>query len=142
MLYEVITQRLIQTKELKNDLSVILELLVKHLNAERSFLTIFNRQNSKIYIEAAYGYSTAQQARGKYDLGEGIIGRVIELARPIVVDKISESNLFLNRTQQELKSKDGEDLTFVCVPVLEEGQVTGALGMMRSYNPYISYNFV
>ena len=133
-----ISQRLIQTKELKNDLSVILELLVKHLDAERSFLTIFNRQSSKIYIEAAYGYSSAQQARGKYDLGEGIIGRVIELARPIVVDKISESNLFLNRTQQELKSKEGKELTFVCVPVIEDGQVTGALGMMRVYNPYIT----
>ncbi|PTN07698.1 sigma-54-dependent Fis family transcriptional regulator [Mangrovibacterium marinum] len=133
-----ISQRLIQTKELKNDLSVILELLVRHLDAERSFLTIFNRQNSKIYIEAAYGYSSAQQARGKYDLGEGIIGRVIELARPIVVDKISESNLFLNRTQQELKSKDGKDLTFVCVPIIEESQVTGALGLLRLYNPYIT----
>jgi len=133
-----ISQRLIQSKELKNDLSVILELLVKYLSAERSFLTIFNRQSSTIYIEAAYGYSSAQQARGKYDLGEGIIGRVIELARPIVVDKISESNLFLNKTQQELKSKDGEELTYVCVPVMEEGQVTGALSLIRVYNPFIT----
>lgn len=133
-----ISQRLIQSKELKNDLSVILELLVKHLNAERSFLTIFNRQNSKIFIEAAYGYSAAQQARGKYELGEGIIGRVIELARPIVVDKISQSSLFLNRTQQELKSKDGEELSFICVPVIEEGAVTGALSLIRKYNPYIT----
>ncbi|WP_163716847.1 sigma-54 interaction domain-containing protein [Mangrovibacterium lignilyticum] len=133
-----ISQRLIQSKELKNDLSVILELLVKNLNAERSFLTIFNRQNSTIYIEAAYGYSSAQQARGKYDLGEGIIGRVVELARPIVVDKISQSSLFLNKTQQDLKSKDGEELTYVCVPVMEEGQVTGALSMIRLYNPFIT----
>jgi len=133
-----ISQRLIQTKELKNDLSIILELLVKYLDAERSFLTIFNRQNSKIYIEAAYGYSSAQQARGKYDLGEGIIGRVVELARPIVVDKISQSSLFLNKTQQELKSKDGKELTFVCVPIIEENQVTGALSLIRVYNEHIT----
>ncbi|WP_372773148.1 sigma-54 interaction domain-containing protein [Mangrovibacterium sp.] len=133
-----ISQRLIQSKELKNDLSVILELLVKYMGAERSFLTIFNRQNSKIYIEAAYGFSSAQQARGKYDLGEGIIGRVVELARPIVVDKISESSLFLNRTQQELKSKDGEELSFVCVPIIEGSQVTGSLSMIRVFNPFIS----
>ncbi len=133
-----ISQRLIQSKELKNDLSVILELLVKHLGAERSFLTIFNRQNSKIYIEAAYGYSSAQQARGKYDLGEGIIGRVVELSRPIVVERISESSLFLNRTQQELKAKDGEDLSYICVPIVEDGQVTGALSLFRKFNPFIT----
>ncbi len=133
-----ISQRLIQTKELKNDLSVILELLVKYLNAERSFLTIFNRQSSKIYIEAAYGYSSAQQARGKYELGEGIIGRVIELARPVVVEKISESNLFLNKTQQELKTKEGKELSYICVPVIEENQVTGALSLIRVYNPFIT----
>jgi len=34
-----ISQRLIQSKELKNDLSAILEMLVRHQGAERSFLT-------------------------------------------------------------------------------------------------------
>lgn len=138
MLLSEISQRLIQSKELKNDLSTILQLLVKHLDAERSFLTIFNRKNSKIYIEAAYGYSPAQQARGKYDLGEGIIGRVVELARPIVIEKISKSSLFLNRTQQDLKSKDGDELSFICVPIFEDGKVTGTLSLIRVFNPFIT----
>ena len=119
-------------------MSTILELLVKHLNAERSFLTIFNRKNSRIYIEAAYGYSPAQQARGKYELGEGITGRVVELARPIVIEKISKSSLFLNRTQQELKTKDGEELSFICVPIIEDGKVTGTLSLIRTFNPFIT----
>ena len=138
MLLSEISQRLIQGKELKDDLSVILELLVRHLDAERSLLSIFNRKNSKIYIEAAYGYNSAQQARGKYDLGEGIIGRVVELARPIIIDKISQSNLFLNRMQQELKTKDGEELSFICVPIIEEGKVTGTLSLIRKFNPFIT----
>lgn len=138
MLLSEVSERLIQSREIKNDLTSILELVVRHLNAERSFLTIFNRKNSKIYIESAYGYSQAQQARGKYDLGEGIIGRVVELARPIVIDKISKSNLFLNRTQQELKSQDGEELSFVCVPIIENGKVTGTLSLIRAYNPHIT----
>ena len=134
-----ISQRLIQSKELKNDLSGILEMLVRYLNAERSFLTIFNRESESILIEAAYGYSTAQQARGKYKLGEGIIGRVVEMSRPVVIDKISKSSLFLNRTGQEL-TKDGQELSFICTPIIEEGKVTGTLNVIRIYNPHISYD--
>ena len=63
-----ISKRLIQSKELKDDLSGILEMLVRYLGAERSFLTIFNRESESILIEAAYGYSIAQQARGRYKL--------------------------------------------------------------------------
>lgn len=36
LLFEI-SQRLIQSKELKTDLSGILEMLVKHLGAERAF---------------------------------------------------------------------------------------------------------
>ncbi|HPR85473.1 MAG TPA: GAF domain-containing protein, partial [Prolixibacteraceae bacterium] len=134
-----ISQRLIQSKELKNDLSGILEMVIKHLKAERGFLTILNRETESIIIEAAYGYSAAQQARGKYKLGEGIIGRVVEMARPVVIDKISKSSLFLNRTGQDL-TKDGQELSFICIPVIEEGKVTGTLSIVRLYNPHILFD--
>lgn len=134
-----ISQRLIQSKELKNDLSAVLEMLVRYLDAERSFLTIFNRETENIVIEAAYGFSAAQQMRGKYRLGEGITGRVVEMARPVVVDKISKSSLFLNRTGQEL-TKDGQELSFICVPIIEDGKVTGTLSVIRVYNPHILYD--
>lgn len=134
-----ISQRLMQGKQLKNDLNFILKMVVEYLNAERSFLTILNRENSKIYIESAFGLSTSQQARGKYNLGEGIVGKVVEMSRPVVVDKISKSSLFLNKMKQEL-SKDGKELSFICVPIIDDGRVTGTLSVVRVYNPYITYN--
>lgn len=137
LLFEI-SQRLIQSKVLKDDLSGILEIVVKYLGAERGFLTIFNRESENIIIEAAYGYSSAQQSRGKYKLGEGIIGRVVELARPVVIDKISKSSLFLNRTGQDL-TKEGKELSFICIPIIEEGKVTGTLSIVRVYNPYILF---
>ncbi|MBL4560105.1 MAG: sigma 54-interacting transcriptional regulator [Labilibaculum sp.] len=136
LLFEI-SQRLLDSKELKQDLSPILSCLVKHLNAERSFITIFNRQTHRIMIEAAYGLSSSQQARGKYDLGEGIIGKVIELAKPIVISEISKSKLFINKIKTEL-TKDGCELTFICVPLLLDNVVTGALSVVRVYNSNIS----
>ncbi|BAX79253.1 sigma-54 interaction domain-containing protein [Labilibaculum antarcticum] len=134
-----ISQRLLNSNELKKDLSPILSCLVKHLNAERSFITIFNRHTNRMMIEAAYGLSVSQQARGKYDLGEGIIGKVVELARPVVISEISKSKLFINKIKTEL-TKDGQELTFICVPLLLDNVVTGALSVVRIYNSNISVN--
>lgn len=134
-----ISQRLIQSKQLKDDLNSIVRMVAEYLDAERSFLCIFNRENSSIYIETAHGISSSQQAKGKYKLGEGIIGKVVEMARPVVIEKISKSSLFLNKTKQELY-KEGEELSFICVPVIDEGKVTGALSITRIYNPHISHD--
>ena len=41
LLFEI-SQRLLDSKELNNDLTPILALLVKHLGAERSFITSYN----------------------------------------------------------------------------------------------------
>ncbi len=137
LLFEV-SQRLIASKELKNDLSPILKMLVEYLDAERSFLTIYNRNSSTIYIEAAYGMSQRQQSLGKYNLGEGVIGKVIELGQPIVIQEISKSNLFLNKTKSDLR-KEGLELTFICVPIVVENKMTGALSVVRAFNPKITY---
>ncbi|WP_319591240.1 sigma 54-interacting transcriptional regulator [uncultured Draconibacterium sp.] len=134
-----ISQRLIQSKQFKNDLNTIVKMVAEYLGAERCFLNILNRENEHIYMEAAYGVNNSQQARAKYKLGEGITGKVVQMARPVVVEKISKSSLFLNRTNQELY-KDGKELTFVCVPVIDEGKVTGTLSFARVYNPYISFD--
>ncbi|MCY1723429.1 sigma 54-interacting transcriptional regulator [Prolixibacteraceae bacterium Z1-6] len=133
-----ISQRLIQSKQLKNDLNTIIRMVTEYLGAERSFLTIFNRENSNIYIEAAYGLSNVQQAKGKYKLGEGIIGKVVEMSRPVVIEKISKSSLFLNKTRQELY-KDGKELTFICVPIIDDGRVRGTLSVTRIFNPHITF---
>jgi Nif-specific regulatory protein len=83
--------------------------------------------------------SQQQQQRGKYRLGEGVIGRVIELGRPVVISEISKSNLFMNKTKTEL-TKDGQELTFICVPLMYNNQTSGALSVIRIFNPHITYD--
>ena len=134
-----ISQRLMKSKHLNSDISFVLKMIVDYLEAEKSFLSIFNRENSKIYIEAAYGLTTAQQAKGKYELGEGITGKVVEMSRPVVIEKISKSNLFINKTNQEIY-KNGKELSFICVPIVDEGKVAGTLSVIRVYNPYILFD--
>lgn len=137
LLFEI-SQRLMTIRELQKDLTPILKLVVEHLGAERSFLTILNRKTKRIVIEAAWGLSNQQQARVSYSPGEGVIGRVIELRQPIVISEISKSRLFMNKTRSEL-TIDGQELSFICVPVIEDNQVSGSLSVIRIFNPHISY---
>jgi Nif-specific regulatory protein len=47
-----------------------------------------NRDKNKINIEAASGLSDSQIARGSYEVGEGIIGRVVEYKRPVIIQSV------------------------------------------------------
>ncbi len=136
LLFDISTQ-LSRSKEITEELPSILKKVCGYLEAESSFLTILETQSEQIFIEVAHGLSPAQLSRGKYVLGEGIIGRVIETATSVVVPEISRSRLFLNKTKQELKV-DGLELTFICVPIMHGVKVAGTLSLTRKFNPRIT----
>jgi Nif-specific regulatory protein len=98
----------------------------------RGTLTLLNRETGEIFIEAAYGLSDSQQERGRYRLGEGITGKVVQTGSPAVVPRISEDPLFLNRTgaRKNLRKKD---ISFICVPIKLGKDVIGALSVDRLF---------
>lgn len=111
----------------------------QYLGAKSSFLTVLNRDKNKINIEAASGLSDSQIARGSYEVGEGIIGRVVEYKRPVIIREISKSKLFLNRTQKHI-SAAGEEQSFICVPVFDEANVVGTLSITRKFSEKYNYD--
>jgi Nif-specific regulatory protein len=135
LLSEISTQ-LMKSKNTPEELYSVLQYLCEYLQAENSMLTVFDKNTSTISIEMAFGLNKLQQDRGQYQIGEGIIGRVVEMVQPVVIPKISKSNLFLNKTKLSL-TKEGEELTFICVPVLIDGKVGGTLSLTRKYNANI-----
>jgi len=121
-------------RDLKSNLNPAIELLSKYLNAEYAMLTIFNRANNNISIEVTYGLSENVQSRGIYQIGEGIIGKVVETGKPVVIQKISEEIQYLNKLGLKL---DG-DISFICVPICEEDEILGTLSIHRVYNEHIT----
>ena len=111
---------------------MVLQHMCESLGAESSFLTLFDKDTETISIELAYGLNKAQQDRGQYKVGEGIIGRVVEMRRPVVIPKISQSSLFLNKTKSNVLG-EGAELSFFCVPVLNNGRVAGTLSLTKKY---------
>ena len=97
LLYEI-SKALNEHLDLKKSLYKVLDILSNSMDMERGTITILNPLRNEINIEVAHGLSRSAMERGKYKLGEGITGRVIQTGKAVAVPKISEEPLFLNRT--------------------------------------------
>ena len=93
-----ITEAIHSTLELRNSLQKVLDLLAQHLGISRSTITLLNPETSEIHTEVAHGISAKAKTKGRYRLGEGVTGRVIESGRPMAIPQIDQEPLFLDRT--------------------------------------------
>jgi len=119
--------------DLRELVGPVLKLISDQMAMSRGTLSLLNRDTGDIYIEAAHGLSNSQKARGRYRLGEGITGKVIQSGRAMVVPRISEDPQFLNRTGARKKLRR-QDISFICVPIKQGRDVYGALSADRLFS--------
>ncbi len=130
-LYEI-TKAIHATLDLRKSLYKVLDLLSEHLGMNRGSITILNPDTSEIHVEVAHGISTTEKTRGRYKLGEGVTGRVIESGRPMAVPHIDSEPLFLDKTKARSRI-DKSKISFICVPIKEGRRVIGALSVDRVF---------
>jgi Nif-specific regulatory protein len=136
LLYNI-TKALNEHLDLKKSLYKVMDILSNSMNMVRGTITILNPMRNEINIEVAHGLPRNAMQRVKYKLGEGITGRVIETGKAVAIPKISEEPLFLDRTGYR-KKKNGQDHSFICVPVKKGKQVIGALSVDRQFEKHYS----
>jgi Nif-specific regulatory protein len=131
LLFEI-TQILNAPGPLARNLQQILKILAQSLGMERGTITILAPDTNEIQIEVAQGLTAEARRRGRYKLGEGVTGRVVETGEPMVVPRVSQEPMFLNRTRSRGKARD--ELSFICVPIKINHQTIGALSVDRRYH--------
>ena len=136
LLYEI-SKALHEHLELKKSLYNVLDILSTSMKMARGTITLLDSLRNEINIEVAHGIPRSALSRVKYKLGEGITGRVIQSGQSVAIPRISEEPHFLDRTASR-KSKEFEELSFICVPIQKGNQVVGALSVDRPYEK--SYN--
>src|SRR5688500_15633722 len=114
LLFEI-SQNLDRSIDLRDELGPVLKAIAKHTGMLRGTITLLNRETTELYIEAAHGLSGDQSERGRYRLGEGVVGQVVQTGRPVVIPQVSQEPLFLNRTQA--RDLNREDVSYICVPI-------------------------
>jgi len=134
-LYEI-TKALYSSMDIKRCLHEILRYLSEQMGMKRGFITILDRESGEIHIEVAYGLSDEEIKRGRYKIGEGVTGKVIEEGEAIVLENVAKTPLFLDKTGSR-KGLDKSKLSFIAVPVKDDYGILGTISVDMEYNPEI-----
>jgi Nif-specific regulatory protein len=116
--------------DLEKNLSRTMRVLGEFLEMDRGSVFLLDQHTKQLKIVAAHGLTKEQIDRGKYKIGEGIVGRVIEKGSPVVIPNVGEEPLFLNKTGSRIR-KGG--ISFLCVPIVFKGEVIGVLSADRIF---------
>ena len=118
--------------DLATTLNLVLQLMQKHLQVIRGMVSLYDPRTGQIFIHVGLGLSEEEIARGIYQPGEGIIGRVVESGKAAVIPSIADEPDFLNRTGSW--HRDDNPLAFLCVPIIRGNKVMGTISVERGYN--------
>jgi len=123
-----ISEKLGASRDLSETFQQIMEILASRFGMERGTLTLLDRDTKQLVIRVAHGLSEEEMKRGKYRIGEGITGKVVETGGPVIVPSIGREPLFLDRTGAR-RHIDRDNIAFLCVPLKLRGEVVGVLSV-------------
>ena len=125
-----ISKILDETEDLKKILHPILDSLASHTPVVRGAITLINRNTNEILIESAHGLTDDQKRRGRYQVGEGITGQVVETGKQVVISDISLDARYMNKTGAETELiAQNKQVSFICVPVRSDNHTIGTLNI-------------
>ncbi|MEI6640171.1 MAG: GAF domain-containing protein [Chlorobium sp.] len=111
-------------------LRLVLFIMSEHMEMLRGMITILNRDTGEIVINESFGLTEKERGRGRYQIGEGIIGQVVKTGKAVIVPSINDEPLFLDRTKSRVK-EEKEGLCFICIPIKAGTEIIGTLSADR-----------
>ena len=122
-----ITCAVVRERNVKRLLEEVIEILDRSMGMLRGTVTLL--EGDELRIEASSRkLNSEERALGRYHIGEGITGLVAKTGKAEVVFDVRKDRRFLNRT----KARGGDEpLSFICVPLVHQGQVIGTLSVDR-----------
>ena len=129
LLFEI-SRILDEDMDLKEVIHPLLESMAENIGMQRATITLLNRKTGELSIEAAYGLSSQEKMKGRYKVGEGITGKVVETGQPMIIPNIEDEPSFLDKTGAR-KSWQNKQTSFICVPIKSGNEVIGTFSIDR-----------
>jgi len=120
----------------KQALADVVDILEKDLGLNRGTITLLAPDGNEIRIEVAHSFPEERRRKVRYRVGEGVTGRVMQTGKAMIVPKVSEEPLFLNRFERWNVTK--EEISFICVPISIGQEVIGTISVDRPYDKSVS----
>jgi Nif-specific regulatory protein len=93
----------------------------------RAAVFLLHEDTGEIQVDAAVGIPS-DGLRARYKPGEGIVGRVVQSGKPVIIPATGREPTLMNRAFQRRRSGVPE-ASFVCVPIVVDRNPAGALGV-------------
>ncbi len=116
-----------QSVNFDDAISRVFVLLDERHRLQQCMLSLLDEARQEIRVSAAVGVSGRARAQGRYQIGEGITGKVVQTGRTVIVPQISDEPLYLNRTGAV---SDWDEKAFICVPIKTKGRTIGSLSAL------------
>jgi len=116
----------------------VLGILHQKMGMERGTLTLLDSKTNELIIQLAHGLDKEEIERGRYQIGEGVTGKVVAAGEAMVVPNVGKEPLFLNRTRSR-GDIQRSNIAFICVPIKLDQKTIGALSVDRLFQENISF---
>ena len=126
-----ISQALSGSLKLADSLPVVLETLERHHSVVRASVTLVDEDTGELYLTGSSGETPRNRTRA----GDGMIGRVIETGRAVVVPQVSQEPLL----QERGRRGEARELSFICVPLSVNRRTVGALAVHLAFKRHRQY---
>lgn len=108
----------------------MLHLLSELLGLNRGRVVLPEVGTGVSVIRVAYGLTKAEIQRGRYALGEGITGQVMQSGETVIVQDIDAEPKYLARAVDRSTLPEGI-VSFIATPIMIDREISGVLGVHR-----------
>lgn len=108
----------------------MLHLLSEFLGLNRGRVVLKDEASGDYVIRYAYGLTEQEIKRGRYAAGEGVTGRVVLTGETAIVQDVDAEPTYLARAVERVQLPK-ETVSFIALPLEEEGRIVGMLGVHR-----------
>ncbi len=136
-LYEI-SKILGSSLDLEQSLTGILRILNSFMGMRKGTILLYDAKTGELSIRLALGMTSEEMARGKYQMGEGILGKVMQHGLPMVIPDIGQEPQFLDRTQSRGDLR-AQQMALIAVPIKVGGETVGVLSVDRLFGQAISF---
>ncbi|WP_230970823.1 sigma-54 interaction domain-containing protein [Nitrogeniibacter aestuarii] len=108
----------------------MLHLLSELLGLNRGRLVMREDDGDQLVIRVAYGLTREEVERGRYKMGEGVTGRVMQSGEIAIVQDIDNEPAWLSRAVERITLPLGT-VSYIAMPIMVDRRVAGVLGVHR-----------
>jgi Nif-specific regulatory protein len=125
-----VARTLAATTSQEDMLREILRVLEERLGMRRATVMLLSSDGTELYVEALRSSGTKPRDGARYRRGEGILGRVVETGKSLIIPSIEDEPRFQDRVHRRKGAQiDGKGWSFIALPVTIGQETVGTLSV-------------